>query len=133
MRSTIDEVLAWCFADGIPSCPPMRQRAHRAPLPDAGFVYFAAGVIDGQRAIKIGFSRNPEKRMLALRSRFKIPVQLLRTQGGTQEDERSLHRHFRASWIRNEWFRETAEVVNYIGPVDGFYPEPTEAPFMMCG
>ena len=83
------------------------------------YVYF----IQSPRAIKIGWSTNPDKRLFSIQASnaerlrmlayFEVPNGL--------EAESHLHEKFRHLHIRGEWFRPAPELLAYLGTTeDGF-------------
>ena len=52
---------------------------------------------------KIGFSANPKKRLMAIRS-SNCDVRMISIYNGTIKDERALHEMFKSKRIRGEWF-----------------------------
>lgn len=79
--------------------------------PAAGWVYFAVRHAD--RAIKIGYSKNPSERLKSFHS-GSGPCTLVAEMPGNLEHETELHRRFAASRIGGEWFRRTDELVALI-------------------
>lgn len=82
--------------------PPEPMRATYRPHPTApGWVYFAycAG------RIKIGYTTNPDKRLMAFTTHAPMPVVLLLAIGGDEDDEEAYHEEFAADRVHLEWFR----------------------------
>lgn len=94
-------------------------KPHRAPGPDtaqeprlvvaapkakatnhSGFVYFLRS---GDR-LKIGFSRDPVKRLTALRTSMSHSIETIAVVRGTEREERSLHWQLRTYRRNGEWF-----------------------------
>lgn len=73
-------------------------------------VYFAAMAYQGGEILKIGFSRNPVKRVASLKWSTKLPdasgsATLLASVQADIEMERYLHSLFSPQWIEREWFK----------------------------
>ncbi len=81
----------------------------------ATFVYFIGPIIGGP--VKIGFSRNPGRRMLRLSEGAPFPLQLLCAAPGTIYDEKRVHAEFAASRAHGEWFHRTPELIDLISCV----------------
>ncbi len=73
-----------------------------------GFVYYAVGE-DG--LIKIGCSKYPRKRMVALHAK------LLATEVGSYTMEHQRHLEFAAERVRGEWFRPAARLLDHVAAV----------------
>lgn len=78
-----------------------------------GYVYFVMG---GDR-IKIGFSRDPYRRVAAMQTSSAEPLYLLGVQPGKLSDEKWLHNRFEKLWIHGEWFDYTGDLASYINMV----------------
>ena len=76
-------------------------------------VYF---IRDAERLeVKIGYSYSPERRMKALQSGHRRPLQLLKTLPGARAEEAALHRRFKEYKIWGEWFHLTGKLARFIG------------------
>jgi hypothetical protein len=71
------------------------------PAGPATFVYF----IRGGEHIKIGWSKDPLKRLEQLRTGCPYPLEMLGCMAGEESDERALHEHFAHLRERGEWFK----------------------------
>jgi Meiotically Up-regulated Gene 113 (MUG113) protein/helix-turn-helix protein len=76
-------------------------------------VYF---IQDGHGHIKIGYSRDPMRRLRALQAGRSDEIRLLRVVNGDQSVERCFHRHFVAHRIRGEWFTFHADMLTVVAP-----------------
>ncbi len=77
-----------------------------------GFVYFIEAV--GCNAIKIGFSRNPERRMADMQTDCPARLQLLAIKEGTRRLESQVHQAFANLHLRGEWYRGDETLDRYI-------------------
>jgi Meiotically up-regulated gene 113 len=68
----------------------------------------------GNGPIKIGISKNPIRRLRALQTPNAKPLTLLGVMEGDLETERDIHRQFRNSRIRGEWFCTSPELLRFI-------------------
>lgn len=95
------------------SSPELRDMAITLPVikPSTGYVYFAVRHAD--KAIKIGFSKNPQERVKSF-SAGSGPCTLVAEKRGSISDETALHRHFKDSRIGGEWFAATPELLDLI-------------------
>lgn len=82
----------------------------RRPMSKTGTIYF----VRAAESVKIGFTRNIERRFSQLRSALPVEPQLLFTMPGTPVGERALHRRFRASRFNGEWFRYEAAIAAFV-------------------
>ena len=73
-----------------------------------GYIYFI-GTID-DRFVKIGYSRNVQKRLMTLEKFCPLGVKLLCHFSGRKIDEKDLHSELREYHLHNEWFNFTPEV-----------------------
>lgn len=79
---------------------------------EQGYVYFILNE-KGDR-VKIGFSRDPQKRMRQLQTANAQRLTLLATIPGTKEDEKYLHARYRNYRGINEWFRMAGPLRDYV-------------------
>lgn len=89
-----------------------------------GTVYF----VGAPGRIKIGFTTNPEIRLLALRNADMEPLTVIASLVGERRHERAIHGRFAHLKIKNEWFRDCGELREYIAAVqrDGLETLPPE-------
>lgn len=75
-------------------------------------IYFARNERTG--AIKIGHSRDPEKRVMSLQTANADPIVLMAVAVGDRKEEADLHRHFSPAQISGEWFQAEVELMVWI-------------------
>ncbi len=80
----------------------------RATTRNDGLVYYARGA---SGLIKIGTSRMPERRSVALKAT------LLAVESGGYFQERERHAQFREFCVRGEWFLAAPELLDHIGSI----------------
>lgn len=78
--------------------------------PPEGYLYFLGSAREGEMgAIKVGYTRiDPKVRLSKLQIGNPVELLLLRTMRAYAEYEHALHYALSASWVRGEWFEETA-------------------------
>lgn len=72
----------------------------------SGSVYF----VECTGRIKVGFSRNPKRRMSDLATSAPGPLTLIATIDGTFQLERAIHKQISAHRVSREWFDDCAVV-----------------------
>jgi hypothetical protein len=80
-------------------------------------IYFISA---GDGLVKIGYSRNVDKRMRVLSTASPRPLQILLTIPGTRSDESAFHEMFKAERIRGEWFLLSSRIEDFIANGDAF-------------
>jgi hypothetical protein len=75
-----------------------------------GRVYF----VRAGNAVKIGFSRNVERRLVDLQISFPSRIELLLALRGSVVTERQLHHKFRSLRLNGEWFKFEGALADYI-------------------
>lgn len=102
-----------------------RQRPPQ-PLRDFGGIessmktslYFIAD--KRHRYVKIGLSRDPEKRLHALQAGSPIPLKIVSVFSGYGRlAEEALHQHFARHWSHREWFKFAPEIAELISELVG--------------
>ena len=73
----------------------------KAPKPPESWVYF----IRAGDHIKIGWARDPKKRIDKFRTGCPFAIELIGVVRGGEDDERAIHDAFRPLRARGEWFR----------------------------
>lgn len=78
-----------------------------------GYVYFIHA--PEAHRIKIGYSaQHPDTRLNGLRSASPVPLVRLGFMWGTPDLERELHERFRGLRTHREWFRDDAELMDFV-------------------
>lgn len=81
---------------------PMKGKAERR-----GFVYF----MRAGEAVKIGYSSDPLGRAHSIQTGSAIEITEIVAVRGTKDDERTLHRRWKAYRLHGEWFRADPAVL----------------------
>jgi hypothetical protein len=102
---TAAEMKAWLDRTYGPS-------EHKPKPRDKGYVYFMQAVDGGP--IKIGWAKDPEKRLAAHQVSSASELKLLGAMWGTQDVERKWHARFAHLRIRGEWFEGTEALLRAI-------------------
>lgn len=79
------------------------------------YVYFIRAGLSGP--VKIGYSKNPFRRLIELQSGNADKLRLLAIHPGGAGLEKSLHRYFADCRALNEWFDPTDEMLDLIDNV----------------
>ncbi len=91
---------------------PLVQTADFAkPTATGPSIYF---ISDSSGLVKIGYSRNVDKRMQVLATGSPRALQVLLTIPGTRSDEGAFHEMFKADHMRGEWFRLSGRIERFI-------------------
>lgn len=90
----------------------MRKTRQEIAFKRPGFVYFIQA--DPTDEIKIGFSVDPSRRLDTLQTAAARELHLLATLPGTLELEREFHERFAAHRTIGEWFKASAEILDFI-------------------
>lgn len=104
-----------------------------SPRKTTGFVYFIQA--EDTKAIKIGFSKNVEKRRRELQGSNASPLTILGSMPGTPVDERAWHDRFRRHRLKAEWFRGELDLLEAIAHIPPLEPEskPVDTPIQKTG
>jgi hypothetical protein len=81
-----------------------------------GTIYFIQPEAGGP--VKIGFTADLERRLVALRTGSPVPLKVIGTCMGTVADEKRLHLHFDAERVDREWFAPSPELLAAIASGD---------------
>lgn len=87
-----------------------RTIARKDILPS--FVYFIAN--RGQGTVKIGFSNDPEKRLIQLQTSNHEQLEILAIIEADEKTEGILHDRFKAYRLNGEWFKLSPEILRFI-------------------
>lgn len=84
-----------------------------------GWVYF---ISSGQGAIKIGWAKDPDKRLRQLQIGTPKPLRLVGVIAGSQMVERLIHKDLALARLRGEWFdrKKALPIVNHLIDTMGF-------------
>jgi hypothetical protein len=78
-----------------------------------GCVYFLQGVTGG--CVKIGFTMyDPRRRMADLQTGSPVVLRIIHTLDAPRSAERWAHARFSGSHSHGEWFRPTADLLDFI-------------------
>lgn len=93
-----------------------------------GKIYF----VSAPGRIKVGFTKQPERRLTQLRTADMEPLEVLAITDGTRDDERGLHEYLQSHHLRGEWFADNEHVREamalFMTGVLKFEQEPPPAP-----
>ena len=79
-------------------------------------IYF---IQDSKKNIKIGFSKNPQQRILSFHTHSIEKFTLIKSVHGTVRDEKEIHKNFAHLKISGEWFIGSEELVLFIHQYTG--------------
>lgn len=71
-------------------------------------------IINSAHYIKIGFTRNIDQRIHALRTSSPLDVELVASFPGTKDDEKELHAMFNHIRVRGEWFHAHRDIRRWL-------------------
>src|SRR5947209_6314715 len=95
-------------------------------------IYFIQDTVT--RAIKIGYSTNPQKRLKTLQNSNQNKLVLLYAMHGEYEQESELHRRFEKYKMGQEWFKgEIASAVSQIIAADRLNPRQPSQSVLVAG
>lgn len=94
---------------GVTDYRPAPVTVAPSPAKRRGFVYFL--LVDDEH-MKIGFAKQPDRRLAQLRVGIPGEINLFAAVPGTQADEQSLHALLARHRTQGEWFRATSPVMN---------------------
>lgn len=84
-----------------------------APWGTGNYVYFVR-MVTGEGPIKIGTSRDVEKRLAAISWGSPYPIELLAVTPGSHVLEHAYHDRFAAHRMSGEWFKPVAEILGEV-------------------
>ena len=79
------------------------------------FIYYIKNINSGH--IKIGWSRNPQKRIRQLQPGAEGKLIIMATQPGGPSAEASIHRHFKRLQFYGEWYKSDSSLLGYISDI----------------
>lgn len=86
-----------------------------------GFVY---AIASDEGAVKIGYARDPVRRLSELNVAHAGRLKLVGVVRGTKADERAAHKLLYAYRVRGEWFRNVGPVAAMVGMMPAPAPRP---------
>jgi hypothetical protein len=86
--------------------------SEKRPEIEFGYVYFIQSERGGP--IKIGYTTNLERRIMALQTAQPYPLKLLLVIHGGVEEENKLHKKFNSLRLCGEWFSPDEKLLQYI-------------------
>lgn len=114
---TPDEQAQWEQEEEARMAPIRAARAEEARLRARRRVYFIQAGAAGP--VKIGISRDVERRRGELQRLEREPLRVLATLEGTTQDERALHQRFAAHRLHGEWFSPAPELLAHVAALNG--------------
>ena len=95
---------------------------NRGGVPSDRTVYFMLSSSTG--LVKIGSSGDPDRRLRDLQMASGERISLLTTEPGGEAHEKALHRRFKASRVRGEWFRHSEAIRTHIANAEAAHRLP---------
>ncbi len=83
---------------------------------ETGIIYFVQGESGGP--IKIGYTKNIEKRLTLLQSGYPDRLILLASMAGTEENEEAIHIELQQYRLRGEWFSPHENVLEKVKAIN---------------
>ena len=83
-----------------------------------GYVYF----IRCQDRVKIGFSKDPHKRLTKINADAPYPCELIGAADAALHAEDEIHRQFSSARVHSEWFSFTDEIARFVARVNVLKP-----------
>lgn len=81
-------------------------------------IYFAEA--KDLNLIKIGYSKDPEKRLILLNSNSPVKIKLLKSVKGEKIYEWKIHQKFNNLRVKGEWFKNCKELTDFINKICDF-------------
>src|SRR5262245_20438799 len=101
----------------------LKRRWQRRPRAEEVVYFIRAG-----DAIKIGVTRDVERRLRALATGSAVPLELLPTLPGGRRLEKKLHQRCRRFHVRGEWFKADEALLRHIREQAAGGPAPDQDP-----
>lgn len=80
-----------------------------------GWIYFVQ--VSSGGSLKIGWAKDPSKRIKILQTSHPKPLRMLGVVPGTRSDERALHKRFAHARKSGEWFDRSAILNDVMGMI----------------
>ena len=104
-----------------------------------GYIYFILDKKDN--AVKIGYSENPQRRLVEIQATRKNKLKLFYTQIGNKRDEQIYHMTYSQQRLGGEWFRVKGKLKEFIAKklstphkdMAGFEKQEFDNTFMLMG
>jgi len=90
-------------------------------------IYFSRAA-DGQGPIKIGYAKDPAKRLAAIQRMSPVRLCILATIEGERQDEADLHTRFSGLRLWGEWFKPSKLLLEFVGLQIARLEKPTIEP-----
>jgi len=74
-----------------------------------GYIYLIKD--EGSGLVKVGYSKNPSKRLKALQTSSPSTLKLLATKEGNYTTESKFHKAYQKDHIRGEWYRLSPQIM----------------------
>jgi hypothetical protein len=116
---TLEEQAAWQDEEDKRMAPIRAARAEQLRLRSRRFVYFMQERANASAPIKIGISRDVERRRGELQRAERVILSVLASIEGTMRDEQTLHERFAAHRLHGEWFTPALEILAHIAALNG--------------
>jgi hypothetical protein len=116
---TPEEQAAWREGEDRRMAPIRAERAERLRLKARRWVYFMQERGNASAPIKIGVSRDVERRRGELQRAERVILSVLASMEGTVRDEQALHERFSAHRLHGEWFAPAPELLSHIAALNG--------------
>lgn len=73
-------------------------------------IYF----IEYGNLIKIGYAKNPAKRIKEIQSNYPLPLGIVGIIDGERSEEQKLHFKFKEYHVNKEWFEKSISILNFV-------------------
>lgn len=93
-----------------------------------GFVY----AIESAGRIKLGFSKDPERRFSKVATDAPFPCELLGFWPGSKADEMAVHKRFEGARVHGEWFTATEALLAFVAD-NMIAPPARRSVVILCG
>lgn len=117
--TTPEEQAAYRAEEEARMAPIRAARAEQARLRARRWVYFMQERENPSAPIKIGISRDVERRRNELQRTERVILSCLASFEGTIKDEQAMHVRFAAHRLHGEWFSPAPELLSHIAALNG--------------